>query len=77
MKKCLSYYFKIFEDFVLDKLSWPWIPSRNIGTFFFESRLAGNKNEFGGKVLVLCSALKWRVAIVAERRAPMAKPAKV
>ena len=26
---------------------------------------------------VLCSALKWRVAIVAKRRAPMMKPVKV
>ena len=29
------------------------------------------------QVMVLCSALKWRVAIVAKQRAPMAKPARV
>ena len=29
------------------------------------------------QILVLCSALKWRVAIVAKQRAPMVKPAKV
>ena len=29
------------------------------------------------QVLVLCIALKWRVAIVPKRRAPMAKPASV
>jgi hypothetical protein len=29
------------------------------------------------QILVLCSALKWRVAIVAKQRAPMVKPARV
>ena len=35
------------------------------------------KNLSEEQVLVLCSALKWRVAIVAKRRAPMAKPTRM
>ena len=35
------------------------------------------KIAMGEQILVLCGALKWGVAIVAKRRAPMAKPARV
>ena len=54
-------HFRSFSDFII-----------------FESGLAGNKNPVRGtNFWFLCRALKWRVAIVAKQRAPMAKPARV
>ena len=35
------------------------------------------KVHLGEQVLVLCSGLKWKFAIVAKQRAPIAKPARL
>ena len=56
----------------------PRIPSRTMFLYdIFEPRLAENNIPLGEKVMVMCSALKWRIAIVAKQSAPTAEPAKV
>jgi hypothetical protein len=53
----------------------PWLPSCN--KWLFSLGWQEIKILPGEQVLVLCSALKWRTAIVAKQKAPTAKPARV